>query len=155
MFSIIASKLFMWKLNIVLSRFGCEIASHFSKWKSTLMHMNRVILILCCWLLKKMLIITTNLTNPESIHDKLKQLYDWPLYVYVISYTQDYYTTIEFFTLRISTPTNWKSLICNTAHILSSTMCGLCIYIYIYIYIYNNNKLFHIHNNFQNALILL
>ena len=27
---------------------------------------NRLILILCCWLLKKALVITTNLTNPES-----------------------------------------------------------------------------------------
>ena len=31
--------------------------------------MNRLILILCCWLLKKTLVITTNLTNPESAPD--------------------------------------------------------------------------------------
>ena len=30
-----------------------------------LTHMNRLILILCCWLLKKTLVITTSLTNPE------------------------------------------------------------------------------------------
>ena len=28
--------------------------------------MNRLVLISCCWLLKKTLVITTNLTNPES-----------------------------------------------------------------------------------------
>ena len=30
---------------------------------------NRLILILCCWLLKKTLVIRTNLTNPESAPD--------------------------------------------------------------------------------------
>ena len=31
-----------------------------------LTYMNRLVLISCCWLLKKTLVITTNLTNPES-----------------------------------------------------------------------------------------
>ena len=29
------------------------------------MHINRLILILCCWLLKKALVIATSLNNPE------------------------------------------------------------------------------------------
>ena len=35
----------------------------------SLTHKNRLILILCFWLLKKTLVITTNLTNPESAPD--------------------------------------------------------------------------------------
>ena len=34
------------------------------------MDMHCLVLISCCWLLKKTLVITTNLTNPESASDK-------------------------------------------------------------------------------------
>ena len=78
LFSIIASKLFTWKLNIVSLRFLCEIAGHFAKWKTALRHINRLILILCCWLLKKTLATTTNLNKPESVHDVRHK--DWLTY---------------------------------------------------------------------------
>ena len=37
---------------------------------------NHLILILCCWLLKKTLVITTNLTNPESAPDIANLLFE-------------------------------------------------------------------------------
>ena len=38
------------------------------------MDMHCLVLISCCWLLKKTLVITTNLTNPESASDDIKKI---------------------------------------------------------------------------------
>ena len=44
-----------------------------------------------------------NSSSVLFVQDFISQLYGWPLYIYVISYTQDYYTTIVFITLQVPT----------------------------------------------------
>ena len=57
--------------------------------------MNCLVLILCCWLLKKTLVIPSNLANPESAPEYLQnQLYiqlprNYPIISYISKYQEN------------------------------------------------------------------
>ena len=59
--------------------------------------MNRSISISCCWLLKKTLVITTNLTNPESVSGSIQG--NLKYYVYV-SLSKRFSSNLPLFSIQ-------------------------------------------------------
>ena len=59
--------------------------------------MNRLISISCCWLLKKTLVITTNLTNPESVSGSIQG--NLKYYVYV-SLSKRFSSNLPLFSIQ-------------------------------------------------------